>query len=46
MMVKMVMNDGGDGGSGDDDNNEGNNSTDGGTYNLKCHMQMLNLKSG
>ena len=39
-------NDDSDGGSGDDDNNEGNNSTDGGTYSLERHMQMLSLTSG
>ena len=38
--------DGGDGDSGDDDNNEDNNSTDEGTYSLKCHIQMLSLTSG
>ena len=37
--------DGGDGGGGDDDNNEGNNSTNGGTYSLEGHMQMLSLTS-
>jgi len=39
-------NDGGNGDGGDDDNNEGYNSTDGGTYSLEGHMQMLSLTSG
>ena len=39
------MSDGGDGGGGND-NNKGNNSTDGGTYSLEGHMQMLSLKLG
>ena len=38
--------DGDGGGGGDDDNNEGNNNTDGRTYSLEGHMQMLSLTSG
>ena len=42
----MVMYDDNDGGGGDDDNNEGNISTNGGTYSLERHMQVLSLTSG